>query len=67
MALNLAVEAAYVTPESVAAVLAKASHVARSLSVESGHMTDETKGEVLQRAHLRGRALAGSAKGYAPA
>ena len=65
-AVSLSVEAAYVTPENAAQVLAKASQHARSLSVESGHLTDETREQVLQRADARARALAQSAEGYEP-
>ena len=65
-AVSLSVEAAYVTPENVTQILAKASQHARSLSVESGHLTDETREQVLQRADARARALAQSAEGYEP-
>ncbi len=65
-AVSLSVEAAYVTPENAAQILAKASQQARSLSVESGYLTDETREQVLQRADARAKALAQSAKGYEP-
>lgn len=65
-AVSLSVEAAYVTPENAAQILAKASQHARSLSVESGYLTDETREQVLQRADARAKALAQSAKGYEP-
>ena len=65
-AVSLSVEAAYVTPENAAQVLARASQHARSLSVESGYLTDETREQVLQRADARARALAQSAEGYEP-
>lgn len=65
-AVSLSVEAAYVTTENAAQILAKASQHARSLSVESGYLTDETREQVLQRADARARALAQSAEGYEP-
>ena len=65
-AVSLSVEAAYVTPENAAQILAKASQHARSLSVESGYLTDETREQILQRADARAKALAQSAKGYEP-
>ena len=65
-AVSLSVEAAYVTPENAAQILAKASQHARSLSVESGYLTDETREQVLQRADARAKALAQSAEGYEP-
>lgn len=65
-AVSLSIEAAYVTPENAAQILAKASQHARSLSVESGYLTDETREQVLQRADARAKALAQSAEGYEP-
>ena len=65
-AVNLSIEAAFVTPENISQILAKASQYARSLSVESGFMTDETKEQILQKADSQARALAGQAKDYTP-
>ena len=65
-ALSLAIEAAYMTRESAAGIVAKASQAARNLSTESGYVTDETAGAVLQRAHARGVALAEQAADYTP-
>ena len=66
-AVNLSIEAAYVTPENIGPILAKAAQSARSVSVESGFMTDETKEQILQKADSQARALAGQAKDYTPA
>ena len=65
-AINLSVEAAYVTPENATTILAKAAASARSLSVESGYPTKETGGAVLAKAHARAAALSGAASGYTP-
>nr|NIR75376.1 50S ribosomal protein L10 [Candidatus Kutchimonas denitrificans]NIU00162.1 50S ribosomal protein L10 [Nitrosopumilaceae archaeon]NIV65265.1 50S ribosomal protein L10 [Nitrosopumilaceae archaeon]NIX60764.1 50S ribosomal protein L10 [Nitrosopumilaceae archaeon] len=66
-AVNLSIEAAYVTPDNINQILAKAAQYARSLSVESGFMTDETKEQILQKAHSQAQAVAGKAKDYKPA
>jgi len=66
-AINLSIEAAYVTPDNINQILAKAAQYARSLSVESGFMTDETKEQILQKAHSQAQAVAGKAKDYKPA
>ena len=56
-AVNLSVEAAYVTEENATQVLAKAAAAARALSVESGYMTEQTSGDILARAHAQARSL----------
>ena len=66
-AISLSIEAAYVTPENVEAVLAKAAQGARSVSVESGFLTDETKEQILQKADAQARNVASKAKDYTPA
>ena len=66
-AVNLSIEAAYVTPENISQILSKAAQSARSVSVESGYMTDETKEQILQKADSQARSLAGQAKDYTPA
>lgn len=66
-AVNLSIEAAYVTPDNINQILAKAAQYARSLSVESGFMTDDTKEQILQKAHSQAQAVAGKAKNYKPA
>jgi large subunit ribosomal protein L10 len=66
-ALSLSIEAAYVTPENVEAILAKAAQGARSVSVESGFLTDETKEQILQKADAQARNVASKAKDYTPA
>lgn len=63
-AVSLSIEAAYVTPENVPAILAKASQHARSLSVESGFVTDQTVELIIQRADAHARSVADRAKGY---
>lgn len=63
-ALSLSVEAAFATPENIAAIIAKASQQARSLSEESGFMTDETVQLIIQKAHAHANSVANSAKGY---
>ncbi len=66
-AISLSIEAAYVTPENVEAILAKAAQGARSVSVESGFLTDETKEQILQKADAQARNVASKAKDYTPA
>ncbi|MDX1442035.1 MAG: 50S ribosomal protein L10 [Nitrosopumilaceae archaeon] len=66
-AVNLSIEAAYVTPENISQILSKAAQSARSVSIESGFMTDETKEQILQKADSQARALASQAKDYTPA
>ncbi len=63
-ATSLSIEAAYVTPENAAAVLARASQAASSLASESGYLTPETATAVLARASAAARGLAAAAKGY---
>lgn len=63
-AVSLSIEAAYVTPENISVILAKASQHARSLSVESGFVTDQTVELIIQRADAHARSIADRAKGY---
>ncbi|MDD9808283.1 MAG: 50S ribosomal protein L10, partial [Thaumarchaeota archaeon] len=63
-AASLSIEAAYVTPENAAAILARASQAASSLASESGYMTPETAPAALSRASAAARGLAAAAKGY---
>lgn len=65
-AVNLSVEAAYVTSENAAIILSKAATSARSLSVESGYPTEETGDAILAKAHAQATALSGAAAGYTP-
>lgn len=65
-AVNLSVEAGYVTADNIMQILAKASAAARAVSVQSGYVTDETRNDVLAAAHSRALALAQKA-GYEPA
>lgn len=65
-AVSLSIEAAYVTPENIEAILSKAAQHARSLSVESAFMTDETKEQILQKADAHARGVASKAKDYTP-
>ena len=66
-AVNLSIEAGYVTADNISQILSKAAQSARSVSVESGYMTDETKEQILQKADSQARSLAGQAKDYTPA
>ena len=66
-AVNLSIEAAYITPDNIKQILAKASQYARSLSIESGFMTDDTKEQILQKAYGQAQSLASQAKDYSPA
>lgn len=63
-ATSLSIEAAYVTPENAAAILARASQAASSLASESGYLTPETAPAVLSRASAAAQGLAAAAKGY---
>lgn len=63
-AVNLSIEAAYVTPENAAIILSKAAASARSLSVESGYPTEETGEAILAKAHAQATALSKAATGY---
>ncbi|MGH9954609.1 MAG: 50S ribosomal protein L10 [Nitrososphaeraceae archaeon] len=67
-ALGLAIEAGYMTPETVKPLLVKAEQQARSLAAEAGYLTPETAGFVLPRAQAQAQALASKAKerGYSP-
>ena len=65
-AVNLSVEAAYVTPENATMILSKAAASACSLSVESGYPTQETGDAVLAKAHAQATALSRVAAGYTP-
>ncbi len=65
-AVSLSIEAAFVTPENVSAILTKASQHARSLSVESGFITDDTIEAILQRADAHARSIVDSTKDYKP-
>jgi large subunit ribosomal protein L10 len=66
-AVSLSIEAAYVTEDNIAHILAKAAQGSRSVAVEAGYMTDETKEQILQRADAQAKSVAAKAKGYAPA
>jgi len=66
-AVSLSIEAAYITPDNISAILSKASGYAHSLSVESGFLTDETKEQILQKADAQAKGVAGQAKDYTPA
>jgi len=66
-AVSLSIEAAYVTPENVEAILAKAAQGARSVSIESGFLTNETKEQILQKADAQAKSVANKAKDYTPA
>ncbi|MCY1154241.1 MAG: rpl10p [Nitrososphaera sp.] len=67
-ALALAIEAGYMTPETVKPLLVKAEQQARSLAAEAGYLTPETAGFVLPRAQAQAQALANKARerGYSP-
>jgi large subunit ribosomal protein L10 len=67
-ALGLAIEAGYMTPETVKPLLVKAEQQARSLAAEAGYLTPETAGFVLPRAQAQAQALANKARerGYSP-
>lgn len=67
-ALALAMEAGYITPETVKPLLAKAQQHARSLAAESGYLTKDTADIVLPRANAKAQAVADEAKkkGYNP-
>ena len=65
-AINLSVEAGYVTAENVTVILSKAAQSARNVSVEAGFMTDETKDTILQKAHSQAQGIASKAKKYTP-
>jgi len=66
-AISLSIEAAYVVPENIEAILSKASQSARSVSVESGFLTDDTKEQILQKANAQAQSVASKAKDYTPA
>lgn len=65
-AVNLSIEAAYITPDNIKQILAKAAQSARSLSIESGFLTDDTKEQILQKAHGQAQSVAAKAKDYTP-
>ena len=65
-AISLAIEAAYVTADTVNQILAKAVQSSRSVSVESGYITDDTKEQILQKAHSQAQGLVSKAKDYKP-
>ena len=67
-ALALAIEAGYMTPETVKPLLVKAEQQARSLAAEAGYLIPETVGFVLPRAQAQAQALANKARerGYSP-
>lgn len=56
-AMNLSVEAGYVTDDNIHAILSKAATAARAVSVESGYITDETKNDILSKAHAQAQAV----------
>lgn len=56
-AMNLSVEAGYVTDDNIRAILSKAVTAARAVSVESGYITDETKNDILSKAHAQAQAV----------
>ncbi len=64
-AMNLSIDAGYVTPLNIAQILAKCAASARSLSIESGHMTEETRDAILSKAHDQANSLIHSS-GYEP-
>lgn len=59
MAFNLAVYAAYMTPQTAVPLLAKARSEALNLAVHAGIMNDETKELILSKAYGNMLALAG--------
>ena len=65
-ALNLSVEAGYVTPENITQILVKASGSAHSLSVQSGYVTAETGEATLALAHSHAVSLSEAASEYDP-
>jgi len=56
-AVNLSIEAGYVTPENVLSILSGAFTAARGLAIESGFTTDATVEAILQKAYSHGAAL----------
>ena len=48
-AMNLAIEIAYPTRETMELLVQKAGRDARTISVESAFMTEDTKGDILAR------------------
>ncbi len=56
-ALNLSIEAGYVTPENASFILSKAFASARNLAVEAGFATSETINAILQKARSHAAAL----------
>lgn len=61
-AMGLAIEASYVTPETLPRLLAKAFRQARGVSTEAGYITDETAESILGLAEQQARALLSVAK-----
>lgn len=61
-ALSVAMEAGYITQETVKPMLAKAHQHAKSLAAESGYLTKDTADFVLPRAQGKARAVANEAK-----
>jgi len=66
-ALSLAIESAYFTPETVHALLLKASRLAQSLAVASDYISSSTVGAALLRRYLEATLIsqAVKVKGYA--
>ncbi|MDI9644922.1 MAG: 50S ribosomal protein L10 [Candidatus Verstraetearchaeota archaeon] len=65
-ALNLSVNAAYPTKETVQLIVAKAYRDAKGVAVEAGFVTPETIGDLVAVAAARGRAVAAEASKRRP-
>lgn len=61
-AVGLAIEASYVTPETLPLLITKAFRSANGLAVESGYLVPETSNAVIGFAELQARALLDAAK-----
>ena len=67
-ALSLALEAGYITAETVKPLLVKAQHQAKALASEAGYITPDTADVVLPKAQAQAQTVANEArkKGYNP-
>ncbi|MFQ6025594.1 MAG: 50S ribosomal protein L10 [Nitrosopumilaceae archaeon] len=65
-AASLSIESAYVTPDNIKQILARAARSSHSVATESGYLTDDNRLEILQRANASAQALVRTAKDYKP-
>ena len=65
-AASLSIESAYVAPDNIKQILARAARSSHSVATKSGYLTDDNRLEILQRANASAHALVRTAKDYKP-